>query len=161
MVVITIFSPEISVLRFTISSICARCASVISLCPMTTSTLPSVMLTTASVNPLDSSRSSAAASFSAFSVRAGHIVDCILLLFFGHVFVVDDLKQGFFVFGSYLLSGQFCLGRKAAACSCAGKYCLARRVGHFFGCSVRSGICFARRQGGIAHTIGFACRSFS
>lgn len=59
MVVITIFSPEISVLRFAISSICARCASVISLCPMTTSTLPSVMLTTAPANPLDSSRRNA------------------------------------------------------------------------------------------------------
>ena len=73
---------------------------------------PSVMLTTASVNPLDSSRSSLAASFFCVLCEGGHIVDCILFLFFGHVFVVDDLKQGFFVFGSYLLSGQFCLAAK-------------------------------------------------
>ena len=64
---ITMFSPGIPVLRFTISSICARLASSKDAAFMTTSAFPSAMLTTQPANPFASSKSSAAASCSAVS----------------------------------------------------------------------------------------------
>ena len=103
---ITIFSADISVFRFTISSICARCGSVMDGALTTTSTFPSVMLTTRIGKSFRHQKRFRCIFLLRYRIECQHILNGCLFCRRIQIFIVNQGIQRFAVLGADLFTAE-------------------------------------------------------